>query len=101
SGINKIRYENENLRINKLISLYNDESGNLYAMDANYIRTFNVFDSTVKSTHTSLNGLFADANEFAVCEKENNVALYSLIDGDLYEITKQSLDDETSLDAYL
>ena len=101
SGINKIHYENENLRINKLISLYNDESGNLYAMDANYIRTFNVSDSTVKATHTSLNGLFAHANEFAVCEKENNVALYSLIDGDLYEITKQSLDDETSLDAYL
>ncbi|MDE5616224.1 MAG: hypothetical protein K2I78_00380, partial [Clostridia bacterium] len=100
-GINKIHYENENLRLTKLISLYNDEYGNLYAMDENYIRTFNISDSTIETTHTSLKGLFSDANEFAVVKNDNNVILYSIIDGDLYEITKQSLDDETSLESYL
>ncbi|MDE5990918.1 MAG: hypothetical protein K2H36_04985 [Clostridia bacterium] len=100
NGISKVNYSNENLRLNKLISLYNDEYGNLYALDNNYIRVFRITDSIIDTKHTSLHGLFSDIKEFAVMEENNNVVLYSLINGNLFEITKQSLDDETSLDEY-
>ena len=97
SGINKINYENSELRINILQSLYNDEYGNLYALERNFIRTFNI-TGPVDSPYTSLNGLFEKIQKFAVI-REGGI-LCAIIDGDLYVITKQNLDDETSLDEY-
>lgn len=97
-GINKINYTNKNLMIDKLLALYCDENGNMYAMDENFVSLFNISDETIKTTHTSLSGLFAQADNFAVIEKDGEITLYLLQDGDLYEITKQNFGkDETDL----
>ncbi|MBD5101078.1 MAG: hypothetical protein HDT29_07555 [Clostridiales bacterium] len=99
SGISKVPYINENLRLSKLTALYNDENGNLYALDQNFVRKFNTTDSIVDTPYTSLNGLFTNVTEFAVVKTTDNVILYLLIDGNIYEV-KNQLDDETSLDEY-
>lgn len=99
SGISKVPYVNENLRLSKLTSLYGDENGNIYALDQNFVRKFNTTDSIVDTPYTSLNGLFTQVKEFAVVKTTDNVILYLLINGNIYEV-KNQLDDETSLDDY-
>ena len=98
SSINKVNYSNVNLQ--KLISLYNDENGNLYAINEYDVINFEIATSNVDVPYSSKKGLFANAQEFALIKDVSNSVLYVLIDGDLYAVTKNIMYDETSLDEY-
>ncbi|MDE5549193.1 MAG: hypothetical protein K2J13_02965, partial [Clostridia bacterium] len=98
-GIRKVPYTNESLR--NIISLYNDEKGNFYAINKYDVIRFNVNDTSIDMPFDSKNGLFENTQEFAVIEETNNIVLFALINGNLYAVTKQIMyDDETSLDEY-
>ncbi|MBD5086819.1 MAG: hypothetical protein HDT32_05655 [Clostridiales bacterium] len=98
SGISKVPYINESLR--NIISLYSDENGTLYALNEYDVIRFNVNDTSIEMPFDSKKGVFANAQEFAISEENNNSVLYLLIDGNLYATTKQIMYDETSLDDY-
>lgn len=98
SGISKVPYINESLR--NIISLYSDENGTLYALNEYDVIRFNVNDTSIEMPFDSKKGVFANAQEFAISEENNNSVLYLLIDGNLYAVTKQIMYDETSLDEY-
>ena len=98
SGISKINYANTNLK--NINSLYNDDKGNLYAINEYDVINFETDNYNVDMPYSSKKGLFSDVEEFALIKSSNNAALYALVDGDLYAITKNILYDETSLDEY-
>ncbi|MDE6757955.1 MAG: hypothetical protein K2J89_01595 [Clostridia bacterium] len=98
SGINKINYSNVNLQ--GLISLYNDDNGNLYAINEYDVINFETENYNVEMPYSSKKGLFANTQEFALIKETANATLYALIEGDLYAITKNIMYDETSLDEY-
>lgn len=102
-GISKTtNYSHETLRVEKLDCLQNDEEGNFYALDENYVSEFKVNSETfIDTPNVSLKGLFAGVDKFALIKKQSDKILYLIVDGDLYEIKKPHLDDEESLDEFL
>lgn len=95
-SIQKISYTNQNFANDAPLALYADEHGNFYAMNKHTVLSFDIHDTEhVEPKYVSFNGLFAAATDFCISDK-----LYCIIDGNLYEITKQNLYEET-LDDYL